>query len=300
MIHLNNGHSFEFASASGALGLDGYDGGNGIVRAWKWPFRTLGWLRPRDFTVITKSLTRHPRAGNLRLLTPWRCFRPLRGGGTVNAIGFTNPGIDDWILTWWPRARGRFPLIVSIAPETAQEANEMAWRIQRVDRNQLVGIELNVSCPNVVHDRRTAHVQDLVRAIQEETGMPLLVKLGADSPYHEICTQLDGAVAAFDLINAVPWTVLFGGSTPSPLAPYGLLGGVSGPPIASIARGALDNVRRSGVRTPILAGGGIDSLEEVNLRFELGADAVSFGVAFLRPWLPNRIVRQWRRQPTLS
>jgi len=54
------------------------------------------------FTTVIKTLTLHPRRGNLRWYNPLGCIR-LIPGGTVNAVGLTNPGID-----WWCHEIGPF------------------------------------------------------------------------------------------------------------------------------------------------------------------------------------------------
>ena len=79
MIELNNGHKMDFVVASGALGFDG--------RGWwfEQPWRWLGILRPQEFTIITKTLTRFRREGNLKMWHPWTCVRPVKGGW-VNAV----------------------------------------------------------------------------------------------------------------------------------------------------------------------------------------------------------------------
>ena len=60
MIRLSNGREFEYMAASGALAYDGRGWW------WEWPLRWCGLLDPSLFTIVTKTLTRHPRRGNLR------------------------------------------------------------------------------------------------------------------------------------------------------------------------------------------------------------------------------------------
>jgi hypothetical protein len=101
-------------------------------------------------------------------------------------------------------------------------------------------------------------------------------------------------VAAFDVINTVPWGRVF--RRPSPLAPYGLEGGVSGRPICGLAREALARAVAHTDR-PVISGGGIGSVEECLLRRDLRASALSLGTVFLRaPWRPRRIIREYRRR----
>jgi len=89
MITLSNGFSFEYVTASGALGYDG----NGWP--WEWPLRWLGLIDPSFFLNVMKTVTLPPRKGNLRWWKPWDCIR-LMPHGAVNAVGLTNPG-PDWL-----------------------------------------------------------------------------------------------------------------------------------------------------------------------------------------------------------
>ena len=285
MIDLN-GHKFEFAAASGALGFDG-DG-----YFWEWPLRWAGLLDSGQFTIITKTLTRWPRAGNLKWWCPWRCVK-LIPGGAVNAVGLTNPGIDWWVRAYLGHFYKRgYATIVSIAPDTEREAEVMTHKLIACNVwGNIKGIEINASCPNVDHDESVHHVCKVARAALNP-NLPVLVKLGWQQPYLDVCRELDGQVAAFDLINAVPWKELR--VSESPLRKYGLEGSVSGKSIRYLAEKTLMAVKKAGIKTPILSGGGVMNITDVWQRFSMGADAVAFGSLFLRkPWAPNQIVRQW-------
>ncbi len=286
MIRLKNGHEMDFLCASGALAWYG--------EGWWWehPLRWLGLIRPDELTVIGKTLTFEPRQGNLKMWCPWRCVR-LISGGAVNAVGLTNPGYQWWIKECCPKiAKTNWRVIASIMPNNAAEAAKMA---RELNPCPIVGIELNVSCPNVDHDHSIAHIKGIVDTILGESVHPLIVKLGYTDPYLDICKELDGKITAFDLINTIPWGKVFP-DKPSPLVKYNLTGGVSGEPIKLYSREALSSAVALKLRTPIISGGGIDSFHEAYVRFVLGAKAVSFGTVFLRtPWKPRNIIRKYRR-----
>ncbi len=145
MIVLSNGHRLDYVVASGSLAFDG--------RGWPWerPLVQAGLIRPELFTVVLKTLTREPRAGNLRWYKPWSCVG-LIPGGAVNKVGLTNPGIDWWCRDIAPRLDyARVATVASIFGEEA-ELVDMARMINRFD---LVGIEVNPSCPNTGHAMET-------------------------------------------------------------------------------------------------------------------------------------------------
>lgn len=284
MIKLSNGHELEFMVASGALAFDG----RGWF--WEWPFRWLGLLDPHAFIIVVKTLTLKPRKGNLRWYKPWECVR-LIPGGTVNAVGLTNPGVDWWIKTCLPRMqRMGYRAVASVYPENEGEAFELAHRLKS---RSIAAIELNASCPN------TGHLTDKVEAVVrmasalQGAGHPLIVKLSYDQPFVEIAQGLEGIAEAVHAINSVPWNTVFPGKR-SPLESLG--GGVSGEPIRAYAREAVASlVQRT--RLPVIAGGGIYTLQDVEAFAALGAQAFSFGTLFLRhPTMPNRIVKEWKNR----
>lgn len=281
MIRLSNGYEFTFCVASGALGFDG-DG-----YFWEQPFRWLGLLRPKEFTIIAKTVTFEPRAGNLVWWHPWTCVK-LIPGGAVNSVGLTNIGYKAWMRDCFPRARRRgYNMFASIQPVTPDEAAIMAKEIDLLDQDTLKAIEINLSCPNTKDSYDPVAV---VKAVRQNCTVPLLAKLGYDSI--NLVPLLQDYVEVFSVINTVPWNKVFP-DRPSPLACHGLEGGVSGSQIKEIARASLQETKRLTSR-PVKSGGGMDSFKEVMIREYLGADAFDLGTIFLRsPWEPNRIVRQY-------
>lgn len=308
---------FRWFAASGALGFDGFDSGHPLpVRIWKAPFRMFGILDPSELVVISKTLTLLPRKGNLR---PWRFWRaawhlsPMSDRSMVNAVALTNPGLEYWLDNDMVRAYTRgVPIVVSVQPDTDEEAKVMAGMIAR---NQcfLAGMQINAGCPNIAsrHGSDQEQIDATVRRFEIfrracQDGFPIMVKFGAAQPWREIASELDGRAAAFELINAIPWEKTprhqIGGA--SPLAKYGYNGSVSGGLIAQNAREALMAAKGMNLSTPIISGGGMVSRykydgtkvtleEEVRERIALGADAIAFATAFLwEPWRPCKIVRK--------
>lgn len=297
MIRLSNGHEITFVCAAGALNF------HGLGYWWEKPIRWLGYLRPQEFTIISKTLTLQPRKGNLRWWCPWRCVK-LVPGGAVNAVGLTNPGLAYWIANHYPVAiKNKLSMICSIAPQTCDEAFTMANSLNYLyiarassmasRTGAVVGVEANISCPNVSHTGQNATPVEILSTLRRYLRLPLIVKLGVDML--PLVTQLDSLVDSFDVINAIPWSHLQENhsSNMRGRSPLDLGGAVSGLPICEIARKALITVR-SLTQKPIISGGGIFTLDEVIERERLGANAFSLGTLFLRqPWKPNQIVREY-------
>lgn len=281
MIELPNGHRFEYMAASGALAYDGRGW------PWEWPLRWCGLLDPSYFTVVTKSLTRHPRRGNLRWWNPFACVHVL-DGGTVNAVGLTNPGLAWWCESVGPRVE-KFPykLMVSLFSTDAAEFAEMA---RMVDRFPLVGIELNCSCPNTDGERvaSVAHVAAVVDAVRAVSRHPIILKLSVTHDYCAIAKAVQGKIHALS-INSVPWRVAFP-SRVSPLAALGG-GGVSGR-LAQVHTWEMLQELVEVTSTPVI-GPSVWHYDDIARLRRLGAKAIGFGSIFLRyPWWPTMYVRR--------
>jgi dihydroorotate dehydrogenase len=285
MITLANGVSFAAVAAAGARGFAGGDEGHGIVGLWKKLFALPA------ISFISKTITLSPRKGNLTLWRPWRAVRVLERGRVVNAVGLTNPGMRAYVERFYLKSVDRrVPYFVSIAAETPQEAYELAYYL-RQHCSIMAGLELNLSCPNVIHtpEDQVANAVKLFLAVQEAAaGWPVLVKLGVELPYVDVCRALANLArppAVFDLINAVPWGLILAYLGNSPLSRYGYAGGVSGPDIIIPARKALQEVRALGLGIPILSGGGIIDAREATDRLTMGAGAIALGSVYLTaPW----------------
>ena len=286
MIKLSNGHAFEYMVASGALAFDG--------KGWPWerPLVWLGFIKPELFTVVIKSLTRHPRVGNLRWWKPWSCVR-LIPGGAVNKVGLTNPGIE-----WWCENVGskldfkKFPIAGSIFGDE-KELVEMARMLNPFD---LVALEVNVSCPNTGHAIGQAKmVIECVKAVKRVSRHPIIVKVSADQDYLAIARGLRGTAEAIAL-NSVPWKTVFTDDEQTPLWKLekqvgGGGGGVSGKPAQKHNWAAVKALAKLG-SLPVI-GPSVMEFEDMKILRTLGAQAIGFGSIHLRtPWKPTSFVRK--------
>src|SRR4029453_19238889 len=281
MIHLSNGHSFEYMAASGALAYEG--------RGWPWerPLHLLGVLDPKLFTVVTKTLTEQPRKGNLRWTHPWTCVKKLPGG-IVNAVGLTNPDLHWGLKKVAPGIADRgTPLICSITHDDPEVLAAMAASLNDVS---VLGIELNASCPNTQDEisRNAEIILQSVKAIRGRSRHPLLLKLSVNQDYLNLARQTEGLVEALS-INSVPWRIVFP-NRESPLQSLGG-GGVSGKATRDFTWRMVEELASS-VKTPVI-GPGIWEYEDLARLRGLGAKGLSFGSIFLRyPWRPTAFVRR--------
>lgn len=289
MISLSNGHTFRYMVASGALAFDG--------RGWFWerPLVWLGLIKPELFTVVLKTLTYKPLEGNLRWWKPWECVRLLSGGGAVNKVGLTNPGIARWILRTCHKINfQKTPLIASIFG-TEEELVTMASALCSYD---FVAIEINPSCPNTGHAMDTTEaVIQMVKSVKMAPlcHLPIIVKVSVDQDYLAIARGLRGIAEAISL-NSVPWRTAFPNGERSPLRNLedkvgGGGGGVSGKPAQHLNWTAVRELSEQG-SLPVIGPSVMEFGDMARVR-ELGARAVSFGAIHLRtPWRPTLFVER--------
>lgn len=294
MISLTNGHRFQYMVASGALGFDG--------KGWAWdrPLIAAGLMKLELFTVVLRTLTHVPRLYPVsnhswsRPWTwfpgsPWACAQAIPGNGTVNKVGLWNPGLGWWLDEVAPYLDyGKVPLIVSLSGTP----DELAVMAQLVTRKAIwiIGIEVNVGCPNSGPIPAADVVINGVRKVCAYTTLPVIVKVSVAQDYHAIARGVERFAQAIS-INSVPWPLAFG-DAPSPMECVGKdkgKGGVSGKPAQAKNWKAVKDLAAQGA-LPVIAPS-IMEYKDLAYVKNLGADAVSFGSihlpdhpVLLKPW----------------
>jgi dihydroorotate dehydrogenase (NAD+) catalytic subunit len=244
--------------------------------------------------IICKGTTLHPRSGNEqpRIMET--------SSGMLNAIGLQNPGIHTVIEEYAPIwATWQTPVIVNIAGETIKEFVELATLLEGVDG--VAGIEVNVSCPNVLAGGAVfgadAHtVATVTASVRRVTTLPVIVKL---SPYSGDVrpTALAAASSGADvvsLINTIPGMGIDISKRRPTLA--NVTGGLSGPAIKPIALRMVYEVARelrlSYPRVPVIGIGGISNAHDALEFLMAGASAIQIGtINFSNPRAGIEIVK---------
>jgi dihydroorotate dehydrogenase (NAD+) catalytic subunit len=244
--------------------------------------------------ITCKGTTLHPRSGNEepRILKT--------ASGMLNAIGLQNPGIctviEDYAPIW---ATWQTPVIVNLAGETVEEFVELATLLEGVEG--VAGIEVNVSCPNVLaggtvfgSDAQT--VATVTASVRRVTTLPIIVKL---SPYSGDVRQTALAAAscgadAVSLINTITGMGIDISKRRPTLA--NVTGGLSGPAIKPIALRMVYEVaqelRLSYPRVPVIGIGGISNPNDALEFIMAGASAIQIGtVNFTNPHAGIEIVK---------
>jgi dihydroorotate dehydrogenase len=300
-----------------------------------YPFhRWLGPLAPdfRGSTLVAKTTTLEPRAGNLPLgddLMPTEvrpaCIRVnFRKAAVLNAVGLSGPGLAALLADgrWQDRAEPFVLSFMAVAADRAGHEAEAAefgrqvWALKGRGRfHAPFAVEVNVSCPNVHPgdgDRMVAETTGILEAIGSELpGVPLIPKFNLLTPPGTVAAIGEHRdCAAVCVSNTLPWGVLphridwlglFGCGPPplreSPLAHLGG-GGLSGAPLTPLVREWVAEFRRIAPDVPLVAGGGVMRPADATALLDLGADAVEIGsVAITRPWRVGKIIKsinEWK------
>jgi dihydroorotate dehydrogenase (NAD+) catalytic subunit len=246
--------------------------------------------------VVTKSIMAAPRSGRP---TPRMAETP---SGMLNSIGLQGPGIDTFVerdLPWLAERGAR--VIVSIAGNDAEEYAKLAGRLRGAPA--LVGVEVNISCPNVENrglvfacdPESSARVVSGVRR-NVGSGVPIFAKLSPDVTDIVAIAKacVDAGADGLSMINTVLGMVI----DTDTMRPHlgGLTGGLSGPAIRPVAVRAIWQVHAAMPQVPIIGMGGVrtglDALELVLA----GASAVQVGtVIFNDPHAPVRVLTELQR-----
>ncbi|MEG3586167.1 MAG: dihydroorotate dehydrogenase [Actinomycetota bacterium] len=215
--------------------------------------------------------------------------------GMINSIGLQGPGLKYWIQEILPDLIShRANIVLSIWGRTINDYYEAAEMCNELP-DEVVAIELNISCPNV-EDRGNmfAHSPESTEAVIKSTeniSKPRWAKLSPNvTNLVEIAAAAkEAGVEAITLINTLMGMVI-DIDKKSPLLGGGG-GGLSGPAIRPVAIRSVFDVHRALPELPIIGVGGIASAKHVVEFMMAGASAVQIGTAnFANPKISELVI----------
>ena len=227
--------------------------------------------------VVTKSVMLEPRSGRA---TPRMAETP---SGMLNGIGLQGPGIDDFIetdLAWLHQKGAR--TIVSIAGNSVEEYGKIAEKLR--DIPGVIGIEVNISCPNVENrglvfacDPNSA--AEVIYSVKRNSSssLPIFAKLSPDVTdiAHIAKAVVSAGADGLSVINTLLGMVIDTNTLKPKLS--GKTGGLSGPAIRPVAIRCVYQVRQALPKIPIIGMGGIRNGNDALEFFAAGANAISVG-----------------------
>lgn len=229
--------------------------------------------------ITAKSCGLQPRAGHANpVALDW-------GGGLINAVGLTNPGVEAQIgLLAETRQRLRplgVPLAASIFAGTVAEFGAVARRIEAAEPDL---IEVNISCPNVGDEFGTPFsgtvesAAAVTEAVRRTTSRPLAIKLAPNVPdiARIAAAVVEAGADAITAINTMPGMLIDATAGRPILA--NRVGGISGPALKPIALRCVYEISRA-VSVPIIGTGGVSSGQDAAEMLLAGASLVGVGSA---------------------
>jgi dihydroorotate dehydrogenase (NAD+) catalytic subunit len=240
---------------------------------------------------VTKSITREERPGN----EPTRIVETR--AGMLNAIGLANVGLDRFLAEKVPQLQKMpCPVIVNVAGHSFDDYTETCAAMDSLDC--IVGVELNVSCPNVkdglTFGTHPGRLKEITREVKKVLPhKPLIVKL---SPNVEDITltakgAIEGGADVLSLVNTFTAMAIDIYKRRPRLA--NVTGGLSGPAIKPIALHLVSRVYRTVAKSagvPIIGMGGVQTWQDAVEFILAGSSAVAIGTSlFVDPATPNKI-----------
>jgi dihydroorotate dehydrogenase (NAD+) catalytic subunit len=238
---------------------------------------SLNWAgRSGAGAVVTKSFGRESNKGYANPTTVEVI------GGIINAIGLSNPGVNNFKLEL-EKLDKSVPAIASIYAANQYEFSDIVSKIE----NLVDAIELNVSCPHAMGGCGSAIGQDpnltadIVRTVKKNVKIPVIAKLTPNvTDIVEVAQYAEDAGAdALTLINSVGPGMKIDIETGIPIL-KNRFGGLSGPAIKPIAIRCVFDVYES-VDIPIIGVGGIRDYKDVLEFLYAGAQCVQIGTSIM-------------------
>ena len=239
--------------------------------------------------IVTKSITLNPREGN----PPPRIVETP--SGMINSIGLANIGVDKYINEMLPVYEEiGSPIIMNIAGSSMEEYIKVLQQMEAVSSN-IVGYEINISCPNVKEGGMEFGVdcnmtEKLTKELRKLTDRLLIMKLSPNvTDISAIATSSEnGGADAVSAINTVVGMSIDHKTGKNNI--YTTYGGLSGPAIKPVGLACVHKVYNS-VKIPIIGIGGIVNSSDVIEYILAGSIAVQVGTANYRdPGISEKIL----------
>jgi len=206
---------------------------------------------------IKGSFTLEPRDGLLSQIVKTLRYS-FEHKGWINKIGLRNPGIDAAIKNW-----KNDKVIHSIAILDKKEIPKLVEKIP-----EDMDLELNVSCPNAEK-----------KMITEGLGLFLndkrrwcIIKLAPKTKHEIIDEYYKQGFRQFHCSNTLP--------TPT--------GGLSGPALIPYTTNLVYYIKKKYPETEVIAGGGIQSIQQLNKYKNIGANHFAVSTLLFHPILTGK------------
>ena len=240
--------------------------------------------------IITKAVSREPRAGNRAPRVAEYSF------GMLNSVGLANPGlarVREEQLPWLEASLRRARTLVNVVGFEAEHFAEVVAGLD--DFGGITAFEINLSCPNtsaggLEFGADPATAAKVIELCRQRTRKPLLAKLSPALP--DIAGMAlavrEAGADGVSVVNTLPGYLASEDGTPR-LGNGN--GGVSGPALLPVGVLAVRRIMERSGGMPVIGMGGIRSGDDARQYLRAGASLVAVGTAAMaNPRIPERIV----------
>lgn len=214
--------------------------------------------------------------------------------GMLNAVGLQNKGVDYFINHIYPEIKSiKTNILVNVSGSTIADYIATAEKINALEN--IPGIELNISCPNVkeggmAFGTSCSSAAEVVKAVRKVYHKHLMVKLSPNVTNIQdiaLSAETEGADSV-SLINTLLGMAI-DAQKRKPLLST-ITGGLSGACVKPIALRMVWQVAKA-VKIPVVGLGGIMSTNDAIEFLLAGASAVQIGTAnFIDPTITLKII----------
>lgn len=224
--------------------------------------------------VTIKSVSREPREGhkNPTVIT----FE----GGMLNAVGYSNPGVDAAAREFSCLQEVNAPIIASVI---GTQKEDFARVVEGLSGAKFSAIEIPLSCPHtpgfgLLAGQGTPEATFAITSeVRKVTQLPIFVKLSPNIP--EICTIAkaaeDAGANAITAVNSMGPGMIINVEAKKPVLDF-KVGGVTGDALRPIAVRCVFDLYKA-VKIPIIGVGGISTGRHAIEMMMAGASAVGIG-----------------------
>lgn len=262
-----------------------------VIASGTWPLGGPMWdpERMKDVgAVCSKGLTLQPRNGN----TGTRLWETP--SGLLNSIGLENPGIEAFAREKLPEMTGsKIPILANVAVETLGDLEQSLSILNKAGQD-LAGVELNISCPNVEGggmawglDGKSVH--EVMRTARNVWKGPLWLKLTPQTSDLQGVLKAAESGGADAVVVANTWLGMAIDMNRAKPAFGRTFAGLSGPAVFPLAlRMVWQAVGMTNL--PVIGCGGVTGPDDALAMLLAGASAVEVGTSmFLDLETPSRL-----------
>ncbi|MCP5006801.1 MAG: dihydroorotate dehydrogenase [Planctomycetes bacterium] len=200
--------------------------------------------------------------------------------GMLNAVGYSNPGVEEIARVFSGSNEIDVPLIASVI---GTEADEFVRVIEKLTNTGFSAIELPLSCPHtpgfglLAGQGSPENTKEIVSAVRKSTELPIFVKLSPNTQGIGFLAKVaeDAGADAITAVNSLGPGMIINIEARTPVLSF-KIGGVSGNALRPIATRCVYDIYES-VNIPIIGVGGISTGRHAIEMIMAGATAIGIG-----------------------